>query len=113
MACLATVLYPSPTPEGWTEWTHQNYQHHLAIEDALLQVRGVRVTPFRIWPVDNMKDWEGQHQQAHDLFCEELGIQGIDLTGLDLRDKSKKDAWFFQHYMQHYTAAQILGTTIL
>lgn len=113
MANLAAVLYPPPEKTGWTEWTHQNHQHHLAIETALMQVKGIHATPFRIWPATNLKDWEGQHQQAHDLFCRALGIQGIDLTGLDFEDKSKKDAFFWQHYQQHLAAASILKLSIL
>lgn len=112
---LAAVLYPSPTEEGWTEWSHANYQHHLAIERALLQVKGVQATPFRIWPVgeNQFEDWLEQHQQAHTLFCNELGIAGLDLTDLDFKDKSKKDFWYFAHFQQHQAAAQLLGLSIL
>lgn len=113
MANLAAVLYPAPEQMGFEAWTHDNYQHHLAIETALLEVRGVIATPFRIWPVKTMKEWEGQHQQSHDLFAQELGIDGFDFTGLDLEDKQKKDSWMFRHFMQHLAAAQVLRLDIL
>lgn len=112
---LASVLYPSPTESGWEEWSFANYEHHLAIEEGLLQVLGIVATPFRIWPVNGaqFRDWQEQHQQSHTLFNRALGITGRDLTDLDFTDRSKADAWYFEHFIQHQAAAKTLGLSIL
>lgn len=112
---LAAVLYPSPTPQGWTEWTFHNLNHHEAIDTSMQQVLGIMPTAYRLWPVteDSFQDWLEQHQLAHTLFNEVLGINGQDLTGLDLKDKQNREAWMFEHFIQHQAAAQTLGLPIL
>ena len=112
---LASVLYPSPTQSGWKEWSFANFQHHLAIDKGLLQVKGYSYNPLRLWPVDenDFRDFLQQHQQSHNVFNDVLGIAGRDLSQLDLKNKDHRDSWFFEHYIQHQAAAQILGLTIL
>lgn len=112
---LAAVLYPSPTTKGWAEWSWHNYQHHQAIDTAMEQVRGIKPASYRLWPVDehNFQDWLEQHQQSHSLFTQVLGISGQDLSELDLKDKTKREAWMFQHFIQHQAAAQTLALPIL
>lgn len=112
---LASVLYPSPTRQGWKEWSWANFQHHLAIDTGLLQVAGYQYNPYRLWPVDE-HDFRGfleQHNQSHQVFNSVLGINGQDLSELDLEDKTMRDSWFFSHYTQHQAAAQLLGLAIL
>lgn len=115
MASLAAVLYPPPTKQGWNEWTHANFQHHLAIREGLISVRGLVSTPYKLWPVSehDFNDWLEQHQQEHNQMNQALGIQGQDISSLDLKDRVKADAWFFTHFIQHQSAAQILALTIL
>lgn len=112
---LASVLYPSPTNQGWDEWSWHNYQHHLAINTALTQVLGIIPVTYRLWPVrqEEFRDWLEQHQQAHTLFCNAIGISGVDISDLDFKDKTKRDAWMYLHFQQHQAAAQILGLDIL
>lgn len=107
---LAAVLYPPPTKQGWREWSFANFNHHQAIDAAIVDVLGVAAQHYRIWPVDesNFDDWLEQHQLSHSLYNQILGIDGQDLTGLDLKDKNKREGWFFIHYIQHQAAAQIL-----
>lgn len=112
---LAQVLYPPPTQQGWNEWSLWHAQHHLAIERAILEVKGMQVVSFRLWPVSqpDFKDWLEQHQQAHTVFCNILNISGEDLTDLDMRDKTKADGWFFSHIQQHRAAASALKVPYL
>ena len=109
------MLYPSPTEQGWNEWSFANKSHHDAIDAAILSVLGVAVTKYRIWPTsaDNFSDFLEQHQQAHTQYNQLLGIDGQDLTGLNLKDKPNTQAWFWSHYVQHQAAAQILGLPTL
>ena len=114
MASLAAVLYPPPTKQGWNDWAHANFQHHLAIRSGIVAVKGVIPTPYRIWPVSDFdfSDWEEQHQQEHSLMNQILGISGQDLSDIDRQDRRKLDAWMFAHFIQHQAAAQILKIPI-
>lgn len=115
MVSVAQIIYPPPTKHGWQEWTLLNAQHHAAIEAALLQVKGIQAQKFRLWPVTeaDFTDWLQQHQLAHELFNQALGISGADLSDLDRKDKTKFDDWMFRHSIQHRSAASILGLSIL
>lgn len=112
---LAAIVYPSPTPEGMTEWSIANFQHHNGIEIAMRQTLGVDPPIFRLWPIlpEDFQSWLEQHQQAHNFFNQTLGLSGQDLTGLDLKDKSLADDWFFVHELEHQAAARVLKLSIL
>lgn len=112
---LAQILYPPPTHQGWKEWSWANFQHHLALESAILQLKGVQVASFRLWPVTehDLKDWLQAHQEAHNAINAALGISGQDLSELDLKNKTKRDDWFYVHELQHQAAAQLLGSPTL
>lgn len=113
---LAAILYPSPTAQGSEEFFWANYQHHLAIIEAVRQTKGVRLQLFQIFPApqagQTMTTWERQHQRQHDTMNALLGIPGVDLTGLDLKDRTKADAWFFTHFLQHQAAGKLCGMPI-
>lgn len=112
---LAGLTYPSPTKQGWTEWSWHNYQHHLAIDAAILELRGIEITPFRIWPTNqqDFTDFLQQHQEYHNLYSQILGISGRDLSELDTKNKAKRDDWFYSHEQEHRAAATILKVPTL
>lgn len=112
---LASILYPPPTANGWKEWSWANFQHHLAIDKAIKQVKGVDVMPFRLWPVSegDLKNWLEQHQESHNNYNQLLNISGQDLTEFDPKNKAKRDDWFFVHFLQHQAAAQTLALPFL
>lgn len=67
-----------------------------------------------LYPVNqrDLKDWERRHQDMHNDMNKAFGVAGTDLTGLDLQDKTKADAWFFQHYLQHLAVSQLCGLAV-
>ena len=109
------IIYPSPTKDGWKEWSWHNLQAHLAIDAALLRVRGITVQAFRLWPVGehDLKDFLEQHQFSHQSYNQALGLAGQDLSDLDTKDKTKRDAWFWNHQSQHQAIAEVLGLSTL
>lgn len=115
MASIAHVRYPAPTETGWEEWTHQHAMHHDAIERSLAQVLGVQPVNYLLYPFfkADIATWVRQHQAAHSRFTALLGIAGQDLTGLNLDDKTTRDAWLWQNFVEHLGASQRLGTTIV
>lgn len=111
---LAQILYPSPTPEGMEEWFQSHARHHEAIIVALKDTRGLILDNLGLYPVNqgDMDDWLERHQQMHTAMTKVTGITGTDLSALDLKDKAKSDAWFFQHFLQHQGVAQLCGQPI-
>lgn len=112
---LAAILYPSPTDKGIEEFMFANYQHHLALIDAVKQTQGVIMPLFQIYPVvfsDNISAWEQQHQKQHNLLAQYLGIDSQDLTGIDFQDKTAFDAWVNTHFLMHQAAGQRCGMSI-
>lgn len=112
---LAALLYPGPTDQGLEEFFFANYQHHLALIDAVQMSKGVLMPLFQIYPVvysDNISSWEEQHQKQHNLLAQHLGVDSQDLTGIDFNDKSGFDAWVQTHFLQHQAAGQLCGFSI-
>lgn len=108
---LAQIQYPSPTGGGLEEWAWHNFQHHEALIQAVLKVKNIKLTAYRIWPFpkDMNSDWLEQHQQAHDDLDAALGLNGSDLSSVDYKDKRQLDAWLYQHFVSHQSAASALG----
>lgn len=111
---LAQILYPPPTGQGMEEWFMAHAQHHIAIIDAFKATQGVVLDNLGLYPVNSqdLDDWLERHQRMHMQMCQLSKVQGADLSGLDLKDKAKADAWFFQHYLQHQGVAQAAGQPI-
>lgn len=112
---LAAILYPSPTEKGLEEFWFSNYQHHLALIDAVKQTQGIIMPLFQIYPVvfsDNIDNFERQHQLQHNLLAQYLGIDSQDITGTDFKDKSAFDAFANVHFLMHQAAGQRCGMSI-
>lgn len=112
---LASVLYPGPTARGLDEFFFANFEHHQSIISAIKDTRGVVLEMFQIYPVvsdGDLTTWARQHQRQHDTMNALLGIPGVDLTGIDLKDKKAFDSWAYQHFQQHQAAGQLCGLPI-
>ena len=111
---LAQILYPPPTPQGMEEWFQAHARHHEAIISAFKESQGVVLDDLGLYPVNpsSLTDWLERHQRMHTAMGQLAGISGADLSVLDLKDKPKADAWFFQHFLQHQGVAQRSGLPI-
>jgi hypothetical protein len=111
---LAQILYPPPTKEGMEEWFQAHARHHEAIVAAFKQTRGVQLDSLGLYPVNvkDLSDWLQRHQQMHTAMGQLAGVQGTDLSGLDLNSKTSSDSWFFQHFLQHQGVSQACGLPI-
>lgn len=112
---LANLLYPSPERTGFEEFLFQNHQHHLALNKAILETYNVLIPDFELWPVqdNNIQSWLLQHQEAHNAIAQVTGVQTPDLTGLDFKNKSQTDYWYFVHFTTHQASAQFLKFSFL
>lgn len=105
------LLYPPPTGHGFDEWLFANWQHHLAISHAIARVKDMTIPESQIYPVNpsSFKNFLRQHQEWHDAINNALGIQGVDLSNVDLEDDKERDAWTWLHFVSHRNWAQSLG----
>lgn len=110
---LAQIQYPPPTPEGLDEWFHSHLRHHEALNAAITEKTGLALQFYPIYPViaDDLTGWNRAHQALHTQMNLALKIAGTDISTLDLKSK-QKDAWFFQHFVQHQAAAELCGQPI-
>lgn len=108
---LALLLYPPPTARGFDEWAFANLQHHRRINLAIARQRGVDLPTTQIYPVrpDSFKDFLRQHQEWHDAINNELGIQGVDLSNVDMSKEKERDAFIWLHFNAHRNWAEALG----
>lgn len=111
---LAQILYPPPTDKGMEEWFQAHARHHEGIISALKETKGIVLANLGLYPVSEheLDDWLERHQRMHTAMTTAVGVQGTDLSGLDLKDKAKSDSWFFQHFLQHQSVSQLSGQPI-
>ena len=114
MSGLASVVYPAPTPQGFTEWVFSHYVHHQAIISAVQQTKGIHLVLYDIYPFNdrNLDNWLQQHQSQHTDMTSVFGINGVDLTNLDFKDRRQLDAWMDLHYREHLAVASDCGLPI-
>lgn len=111
---LASVLYPGPTQHGLEEFFWANYQHHLALIEAVKQTFGTTMEQFQIYPagLNPGEEWARQHQRQHDVMNNILGIPGNDLSVVDFKDKKAFDSWAWNHFQMHVAAASLCGLPV-
>ena len=108
---LANIFLPYPGEEGWQTFWFNNWQDHWAIQEAILKQKSVNQFLYVINPWDD-GDANGilqRHQQFHNDMNLELGINGSDLSQLDLKNPQSVRAWCWLHFYEHNAAHQILG----
>jgi hypothetical protein len=105
-------LLNSPTDGNSLDvWTFHNADSHAAIISAILAVKGIQLTQYLLDPVDedDMNNWLLRHQQSHTDFTSVLGIGSNDLSSVDWKNDSERDAWIGLHFREHYDAYAALG----
>jgi len=113
---LPHLLYPAPAIGGFDEWVHANYQHHLAVLQALRTQTGYPFTLYSIFPApvsdQDIATWLEEHAQQHSDMCAATGVVSTDLSSVDFKDPSQRDSWMFYHYKEHEAVAQALRLTV-
>lgn len=104
-------LFNRPTAEP-NIWSFSNQDQHRAIVESIRDNFGLRINlyPLEPFPIGGgINEWLRAHQTMHNEFTSILGIQGFDLTGLDLEDERIVEAWTWVHASEHRDAARLLG----
>ena len=110
---LANLFNAPDADEDFLVWSFSNQDQHNRIVTAIAAQKKVDIPQFPLDPItmDDFPGWARQHQEAHNNFTQILGIGGVDLTDVDLKDPGELAAWIRLHAEEHRQAAQILGIT--
>lgn len=107
---LAQIFWLPQTPEDWALWSFAHASFHHDVDQAVARIYGKTLPEFALDPF-NPKDssWLYNHQFNHNARNTVLGIQGTDLTNLDISDESSLLDWIASHAAEEQYAAQVLN----
>lgn len=89
---------------------YAHYQHHLEIVQAIQKQKSVKLNIHPIYPfnVKNIQSILLNHQLFHDDMNSVLGLNGVDLQTVNLKDKTEQGIWTDQNFREHFAAASAL-----
>jgi hypothetical protein len=107
-----TLLPDDPT--GMGVWLIEHYYEHLQFVQLGMQQSPVRFIPdYAIQSWSDQKSvqtqWLNVHQTIHDALRTWTGVQGIDLSTVDLEDREEWFEWMDAHAQEHILIEQALG----
>lgn len=91
-------------------WAFSHMDSHRLIIRRIRELFGIRLNEYPLDPMpDDLTGWNRLHQTMHNEMTSILGLNGFDLTGLDLEDDRTTEAWTFLNFTEHENASQLLG----
>lgn len=110
---LAALFNVPDEEKDFLMLSFSNMDEHRQIVDAIRTQKGVELPlyPLDPMPLHDLAAWANIHQAAHNDFCRVLGIAGVDLTSVDLKDQAQVASWVRLHGSEHQQAAALLGIT--
>lgn len=108
---LANLLNAPVKGEDFSYFTSNNAEQHFNIINAISRLHGVHLLEYQLDPVSDVdfSDWLWRHQYTHNDMNAFLGIEGNDLSTLDLNNPIALQEWTYLHFSEHYQANNILG----
>lgn len=99
---------------GRGRWEIGHYREHVNFLLAFVQQTPSITIPdyplLRIGESPNeQKFWKNAHQEIHEAIRGYLGIDGIDLSEVDLNKPDSLYSWFTDHNAEHALILQALG----
>ena len=110
---LANLFNVPASEQDFMVWAFSNMDQHRQLVTAIAAQKKLDLPLFPLDPIpfDDISDWSRAHQEAHNNFTQALGIGGVDLTDVNLKDPGELASWIRLHANEHQQAAQILGIT--
>ena len=110
MSGLANLYNVPGTDSERAQWAFSHAAHHRDISLRIYTLLKVALPEYLLDPIDinDVGQWEYQHQAMHDNQNEILGIKGQDLTGIDWKNPQLTAGWIWLQANEHYQASQIL-----
>ena len=107
---LAQLLELPRNEAEWAMWSFAHASFHHDVDQAVARTYSVTLPEYALDPF-NPKDttWLYNHQINHNARNVVLGIQGYDLTSLDLSDEGSVLDWINLHASEEQYAAQVLN----
>lgn len=105
-------LYNVPkTPQDFHSWSFAHMAHHRAEVEAIFARTGIQLPIYVLDPVDleNPGVFMYQHQQMHNAIDALTGVDGYDLTDVNLQEDREFSGWIFLNAQLHYNEATVLG----
>ena len=108
---LVNLISPPPGPAGWEEFWFNNWIDHELIHSNIQTDKSDNTTIYVIipWHEADASDLLEKHQLYHDDMNGVLGLNGQDLSQVNLKDEQAVKAWVWQHYQEHQAVHQALG----
>jgi hypothetical protein len=108
---LAQILHIPEGKDGLLFWSFSHDQQHQQIVQALNSKFALSLPVYILNPISetDFEGWITRHQQAHNDFNAALNFNGADLSGLDLNDPKKVQAFEWFNFVEHQNACAILG----
>lgn len=109
---LPSLLNVPSSKNDWDTWSFAHRTHHDLIRQAIFRQTNGADNLFQYQldplPADEIHDWLSRNQQSHDDMNQVLGLQGVDLEGVDFKDKKQLFAWIQIHWLEHQNASLAL-----
>lgn len=110
-----TVVLPGDA-NGFGVWLLEHYYEHLAMVSLGFQQTPPKFIPdyaLQSWSDEPaiVKTWLAAHQTIHDALRAWTGVQGIDLSTVDLNDDDSWFEWLDAHAQEHVLLENALGLT--
>lgn len=103
-------------PVGFGVWLIEHYNEHLAFVQLGLKQTPTRFIPdydIKAWADERpaIKSWLDVHMQIHNALRNWTGVQGIDLSTVDLDSDDSWFEWLDAHAQEHVLIEKTLGLT--
>ncbi len=95
---LAQIMELPRTEAEWAQWSFAHASFHNDVNQTIARTFSVTLPDYILDPFNPTDgSWIENHQISHDARNKVLGIQGYDLTTLDLSDESSVIEWLNLH----------------
>jgi hypothetical protein len=115
---MAVFFIPDLTkphdPAGWGRYLIGHYLEHQAMgQAAALRTPAVFIRDFGLqkWGdrASSSVSWLGKHMSTHQELRNQSGVQGIDLSAVDLNDDEAFLDWQEDHRVEHGALRKFYG----
>lgn len=108
---LSNLINVPNNQSDWEQFFFNNKEQTTAIRQAILAQKGVSLTEYVIYPVneDSFQGFLESNQQSHQDFNSILNLQSSDLESVDPKDEKQLSAWIYLQYQELFSASAALG----
>lgn len=106
---ILNLYNPPVTEQDFSIFSLSNADHHQNVITALQNRVALVTYELDPMPQEDLPSWLRRHQQAHNDINTFLGVNGVDLTDVDVKDKEQLESWILLHADEHFQWATQTG----